>query len=63
MSTQKKSEETTTPVVEEEPRVFSLKKAFYQQRVDKKRNAEIARRNRERLQNPNLFPKVPKDLP
>jgi len=63
MSTQKKSEETTTPVVEEEPRVFLLKKAFYQQRVDKKRNAETARRNRERLQNPNLFPKVPKDLP
>lgn len=36
---------------------------FYQQRLDKKRNAEIAKRNRERLQNPSLFPAVPKDLP
>ncbi|KAJ8059970.1 hypothetical protein OCU04_011585 [Sclerotinia nivalis] len=47
----------------EEPRVFSLKKTFYQQRLDKKKQAEIARRNRERLQNPNLFPQVPKGLP
>jgi hypothetical protein len=38
-------------------------RAFYQLRLDKKRNAEIAKRNRERLQNPNLFPAVPKDLP
>lgn len=59
----KKLDEASSPVPEEEPRVFALKKAFYQQRIDKKRNAEIARRNRERLQNPNLFPQVPKDLP
>lgn len=62
-SDQKKPEETTTPTPDEEPRVFALKKAFYQQRIDKKRNAEIAKRNRERLQNPNLFPQVPKGLP
>jgi len=36
---------------------------FYQQRVSKKRQAEIAKRNRERLQNPNFFPSVPKGLP
>jgi hypothetical protein len=50
-------------MAEEEPRVFALQRTFYQQRIDKKRNAEIARRNRERLQNPNLFPQVPKGLP
>ncbi|KAG9242609.1 VPS4-associated protein 1 [Calycina marina] len=49
-------------VVEDEPRVFVLKKAFYQQRINKKRQAEVARRNRERLQNPNLFPQVPKNI-
>ncbi|KAF7940868.1 hypothetical protein BTUL_0086g00050 [Botrytis tulipae] len=52
-----------SPTADEEPRVFSLKKAFYQQRLDKKRQAEVAKRNRERLQNPNLFPQVPKGLP
>jgi hypothetical protein len=63
MLVKKKSDETAPATPEEEPREFALKKAFYQQRVDKKRNAEIAKRNRERLQNPNLFPRVPKDLP
>ncbi|KAB5554315.1 VPS4-associated protein 1 [Coniochaeta sp. 2T2.1] len=52
-----------SPEPEEEPRVFELKRMFYQQRVDKKRQAEIAKRNRERLQNPNFFPSVPKGLP
>lgn len=28
-------------------------------RLDKMRNAEVARRNRERLRNPTLFPSVP----
>jgi hypothetical protein len=32
-------------------------------RLDKIRNAEIAKRNRERLQNPANFPSVPKNLP
>lgn len=59
----KKPDEVTTPALDEEPRVFALQKTFYQQRVDKKRNAEIAKRNRERLQNPNLFPQVPKGFP
>jgi hypothetical protein len=60
---QKKSSEAAPATPEEEPRVFALQRTFYQQRIDKKRNAEIARRNRERLQNPNLFPQVPKGLP
>ncbi|KAK4184011.1 hypothetical protein QBC35DRAFT_76336 [Podospora australis] len=47
----------------EEPRVFELRATFYQQRVNKKRQAEIAKRNRERLRDPNYFPSVPKDLP
>ncbi|KAI0025235.1 DUF1742-domain-containing protein [Xylariomycetidae sp. FL0641] len=46
---------------EEEPRVFALQKTFYQQRLDRKRQAEMAKRNRERLSNPNFFPSVPKD--
>jgi hypothetical protein len=36
---------------------------FYQQRVDKKRQAEVAKRNRERLRDPSFFPSVPKGLP
>ncbi|TAQ85088.1 hypothetical protein B7494_g6586 [Chlorociboria aeruginascens] len=59
----KKADETTSSVVGEEPREFALKDTFYKRRVDKKRNAEIARRNLERLQSPDLFPSVPKDLP
>ncbi|KAJ9134532.1 hypothetical protein NKR19_g8631 [Coniochaeta hoffmannii] len=55
--------DTKSPEAEEEPRVFELKRMFYQQRLDKKRQAEVAKRNRERLMNPNLFPSVPKGLP
>ena len=32
---------------------------FYQMRLDRIRNAEIAKRNRERLKNPSVFPSVP----
>lgn len=48
---------------EEEPRVFELKSTFYQQRLNKKRQIEIAKRNRERMQDPTFFPSVPKNLP
>ncbi|KAI5863537.1 DUF1742-domain-containing protein [Durotheca rogersii] len=48
---------------EEEPRIFALQKTFYQQRLDRKRQAEMAKRNRERLNTPNFFPSVPRDLP
>ncbi|KAK2043635.1 DUF1742-domain-containing protein [Colletotrichum somersetense] len=47
----------------EEPRVFALHKNFYAIRLEKKRQMEIAKRNRERLQQPNLFPSVPKGAP
>lgn len=32
---------------------------FYQMRVDRLRNIEVAKRNRERLKDPSLFPSVP----
>ncbi|KAL9582731.1 MAG: hypothetical protein Q9203_005368 [Teloschistes exilis] len=41
------------------PRIFSLQKTFYQKRLDRIRNAEIAKRNRDRLKSPTLFPAVP----
>ncbi|KAL2110785.1 hypothetical protein VUR80DRAFT_714 [Thermomyces stellatus] len=47
----------------EEPRFFALHSVFFNQRVQKRREAEMAKRNRERLQQPNLFPSVPKNLP
>ncbi|KAL2196681.1 VPS4-associated protein 1 [Corynascus similis CBS 632.67] len=58
-----KDDTTSSLPQEEEPRVFELKSTFYQQRLNKKRQAEITRRNRERLQDPNFFPSVPKKLP
>lgn len=45
------------------PRIFTLNKTFYQQRVDRIRNAEIAKRNRERLSNPANFPSPPSGIP
>ncbi|KAG6354430.1 hypothetical protein INS49_004447 [Diaporthe citri] len=48
---------------EEEPRVFALHRTFHQNRVYQKRQAEMAKRNRERIQNPNFFPSVPKGNP
>ncbi|BCR85152.1 AAA-ATPase Vps4-associated 1 family protein [Aspergillus chevalieri] len=44
---------------DDSPRVFSLHKNFYQMRVDRLRNIEMAKRNRQRLQDPSLFPSVP----
>ncbi|KAK8086780.1 hypothetical protein PG994_001754 [Apiospora phragmitis] len=53
---------------DEEPRVFELQRTFYQQRLNKKRQAEerkrqaeMSQRNRERLSIPSFFPAVPKD--
>ncbi|WQF81053.1 Putative VPS4-associated protein [Colletotrichum destructivum] len=62
-SPEKDGVETPTPSAEEEPRVFALHKNFYGIRIEKKRQIELARRNRERLQQPNLFPSVPKGTP
>ncbi|KAI0513096.1 DUF1742-domain-containing protein [Xylaria bambusicola] len=58
-----KSKDMSPPQAEEEPRIFALQRVFYQRRLDRKRQAEMAKRNRERLSNPNFFPSVPKDLP
>ncbi|KAF2184297.1 DUF1742-domain-containing protein [Zopfia rhizophila CBS 207.26] len=44
---------------DEGPRIYSLNKNFYQMRIDRIRNAEIAKRNREKLNNPANFPSVP----
>lgn len=41
------------------PRIFTLKKNFYQMRIKRIRDAEAARRNKERLSNPSSFPSVP----
>ncbi|KAI9886762.1 MAG: hypothetical protein M1823_001405 [Watsoniomyces obsoletus] len=46
---------------QEEPRIFALHKSFYQLRLERLRNAELTKRNRERLLNPTVFPDVPKD--
>ncbi|CAK7563158.1 MAG: hypothetical protein SEPTF4163_001017 [Sporothrix epigloea] len=59
----KPDEDVEPPAVFEEPRVFALQKFLYQQRLDKKRQAEAAKRNRERMANPGFFPSVPKSLP
>ncbi|KAF1960203.1 DUF1742-domain-containing protein [Byssothecium circinans] len=45
------------------PRIFTLNKNFHQMRVDRIRNAELAKRNRERLSNPANFPSPPSNLP
>ncbi|KAI4125387.1 MAG: hypothetical protein LQ338_004280 [Usnochroma carphineum] len=49
----------STTAGDEGPRVFALHKAFYQRRLDRIRNTEVAKRNRERLKSPTLFPSVP----
>ncbi|CAK7270835.1 hypothetical protein SEPCBS57363_004309 [Sporothrix epigloea] len=59
----KPDEDAEPPAVAEETRVFALQKFLYQQRLDKKRQAEVAKRNRERMANPGFFPSVPKSLP
>ena len=43
----------------EGPRVFELQKNFLQMRMQKRRDADAARRNQERMRQPGLFPAVP----
>ncbi|KAL0934551.1 uncharacterized protein CTRU02_211350 [Colletotrichum truncatum] len=62
-STDKDGAGTSTPSTDDEPRVFALHKNFYGMRLEKKRQLEIAKRNRERLQQPSFFPSVPKGAP
>ncbi|EOA81190.1 hypothetical protein ACJQWK_07460 [Exserohilum turcicum] len=45
------------------PRIFQLNKSFYQMRLDRLRNAEMAKRNRERLNDASNFPSVPSGNP
>ncbi|KAH7148295.1 VPS4-associated protein 1 [Dactylonectria macrodidyma] len=58
---QETEEKEATP--EPEPRIFELKGAFYQQRLMKKRQADAAKRDRERMSKPGYFPAVPTDDP
>ncbi len=51
------------PTAEDVPRIYALNKVFYQKRLDRLRNLEVAKRNRERLKNPVLFPSVPNGNP
>lgn len=51
----KKSESKT----DDGPRVFELGRHFYQMRLQKKQQANLAKKNRERLQNPAALPSVP----
>ncbi|CAI7651616.1 unnamed protein product [Penicillium bialowiezense] len=60
-SIQKKNGTETKP--DDSPRVFSLHKNFYQMRIDRLRNIEMAKRNQERMKNPSLFPSVPTGKP
>ncbi|MCJ1428409.1 hypothetical protein MMC29_006319 [Sticta canariensis] len=56
--------QAVAPKVEEMPRIYELHKVFYQKRLDRKRNAEMAKRDRDRLnalKNPTLFPSVPRN--
>ncbi|KAF4490452.1 AAA-ATPase vps4-associated 1 domain containing protein [Fusarium agapanthi] len=53
-----KDKEDKTPPAEEEPRVFELKTAFYQQRLLKKRQAEAAKVDRERASKPGPCAKI-----
>ncbi|EYE97913.1 AAA-ATPase Vps4-associated 1 family protein [Aspergillus ruber CBS 135680] len=56
---QEKRQGNTPTDDSDSPRVFSLHKNFYQMRIDRLRNIEVAKRNRQRLQDPSLFPSVP----
>ncbi|TKX18536.1 ATPase-like protein 17 [Elsinoe australis] len=53
------SKQEGTAKVEDGPRVFRLQKNFYNMRLEKRRAAEMAKRNQERLRNPATFPAVP----
>ncbi|MCJ1292689.1 hypothetical protein MMC34_004242 [Xylographa carneopallida] len=53
------SNKKTPSVIDDIPRIYTLHKNFFQMRLDRIRNAEISKRNRERLKNPTAFPSVP----
>ncbi|KIW10162.1 hypothetical protein PV08_11123 [Exophiala spinifera] len=45
---------------EDLPRVYALQKNFFQMRIDRQRNMEIAKRNQQRIRDPNFFPAPPR---
>ncbi|OAG38398.1 hypothetical protein AYO21_07381 [Fonsecaea monophora] len=45
---------------EDVPRVYALHKNFYQMRIDRLRNLEVAKRNQQRMKDPSFFPAAPK---
>ncbi|KAG6000279.1 hypothetical protein E4U54_001479 [Claviceps lovelessii] len=47
----------------EDPRIFELKSVFYQQRLQRRRQVEAAKRDRERAAQPGYFPSVPSGPP
>ncbi|KAK5064932.1 hypothetical protein LTR84_000766 [Exophiala bonariae] len=49
-----------TDKTEDLPRIYNLHRNFYQMRLDKLRNQEIAKRNQQRLNSPGFFPATPK---
>ncbi|KAH8428754.1 AAA-ATPase Vps4-associated 1 family protein [Aspergillus melleus] len=49
----------TTSSADDSPRIFALHKNFYAMRLERLRNAEVAKRNRQRMQDPSFFPSVP----
>ncbi|ETN40249.1 uncharacterized protein HMPREF1541_04525 [Cyphellophora europaea CBS 101466] len=51
-------------VADDGPRIFALHRNFYQMRIERLRNIEVARRNQQRIKDPTFFPKAPTgDLP
>lgn len=54
--------QTEKPTTIDGPRIFELHKQFFNMRLQRKHNAQAAKRTQERLRNPNAFPSVPKNL-
>ncbi|KAG5971585.1 hypothetical protein E4U58_007384 [Claviceps cyperi] len=52
-----------TPMTQEEPRIFELKSTFYEQRLRRRRQAEAAKRDKERAAQVGNFPSVPSEPP
>ncbi|KAL4873166.1 VPS4-associated protein 1 [Aspergillus spectabilis] len=55
----KKAQSTNRSTSDDSPRIFALHKNFYQMRIDRIRNMEAGKRNRQRLQDPSFFPSAP----
>jgi hypothetical protein len=55
----KKDPETSSTTQIDGPRIFELQKNFWHMRLQRKRDAEVAKKNRERLRQPGTFPSVP----